>query len=199
MIPIFCHSHAACTVKFSLLCPLLVRNILPLQDPPFDATDWCGSKLYLKGIPVWKRILPHFHIMCARCIDGIPFQQVTDIKRLNNMMSDHGIYSRERLLIPVSKPEILINSTCYIEVDTHAKREVAVLYLDGRPDRNLKGLLSTLTTERGKKRLIDSLKRCMHVDDGTAQYYLSLSNGDPRAAITQFSEDLRWERQAGFA
>ena len=66
-----------------------------------------------------------------------------DIKRLNNMMSDHGIYSRERLLIPVSKSEILINSTCYIELDTHAKREVAVLYLDGGPDnlRNLKGIL----------------------------------------------------------
>lgn len=125
--------------------------------------------------------------------------QVTDIKRLNNMMSDHGIYSRERLLIPVSKPEILMDSICYIEVDMYAKREVAVLYLDGRPDKNLKGLLSTLTSEQGKKRLIDSLKRCMHVDDSTAQYYLSLSNGDPRAAITQFSEDLRWERQAGFA
>ncbi|KAI3448631.1 hypothetical protein Pfo_005296 [Paulownia fortunei] len=125
--------------------------------------------------------------------------QVMDIKRLNNMMSDHGIYSRERLLIPVSKPEILINSTCYIEVDTHAKREVVVLYLDGGPDRNLNSLLNRLTTERGKRRVIDSLKRSMHVDDGTAQYYLSISNGDPRAALTQFSEDLRWERQVGFA
>ncbi|XP_051123420.1 F-box protein At1g55000 [Andrographis paniculata] len=124
--------------------------------------------------------------------------QVMDIKRLNNMMSDHGIYSRERLLIPVTKPELLINSICYIEVDMHAKREVAVLYLDGRPDGNLKGLLSTLTSERSKKRLIESLKRSMHVDDGTAQYYLSLSNGDPRAAISQFSEDLRWERRVGF-
>lgn len=56
-----------------------------------------------------------------------------DIKRLNNMMSDHGIYSRERLLIPISKPELLMNGTCYIELDTYAKREVAVLYLDGGP------------------------------------------------------------------
>lgn len=46
-------------------------------------------------------------------------------------MSDHGIYSRERLLIPISKPEMLTNSTCYIELDEHAKREVAVLYLEG--------------------------------------------------------------------
>ncbi|KAL2231175.1 F-box protein At1g55000 [Sesamum indicum] len=127
--------------------------------------------------------------------------QVMDIKRLNNMMSDHGIYSRERLLIPVSKPEVLINSMCYIEVDTHAKREVVVLYLDGGPglDRNLNSLLNRLSAERAKRRVIDSLKRSMHVDDGTAQYYLSASNGDPRAALTQFSEDLSWERQVGMA
>ncbi|CAA0815559.1 F-box protein [Striga hermonthica] len=127
--------------------------------------------------------------------------QVMDIKRLNNMMSDHGIYSRERLLIPVSKPEILVDSTCYIEIDTHSKREVAVLYLDGGPglDRNLSGLLSGLSTERGKKRVLDSLRRSMQVDDGTAQYYLSISNGDPRAALTRFSEDLRWERHVGLA
>ncbi|CAI9304490.1 unnamed protein product [Lactuca saligna] len=65
--------------------------------------------------------------------------QVMDIKRLNNMMSDHGIHSRDRLLIPF----------------------------------------------------------CIwKVDDGTAQYYLSLSNGDPRGAVMEFSEDLRWEREA---
>lgn len=120
-----------------------------------------------------------------------------DIKRLNNMMSEHGIYSRERLLIPVCNPEVLVDSTCYIEVDAHAKREVAVLYLEGGPDRNLSSLLNRLTTERGKRRVIESLKRSMHVDDGTAQYYLSLSNGDPRAALTQFSDDLHWERQVG--
>ncbi|XP_066369590.1 F-box protein At1g55000-like [Miscanthus floridulus] len=49
--------------------------------------------------------------------------QVTDIKRFNNMMSDHGIYSRERLLISISNPEILMGSTCYIEMDHNAKRE----------------------------------------------------------------------------
>ncbi|KAL6561659.1 hypothetical protein OROMI_017260 [Orobanche minor] len=125
--------------------------------------------------------------------------QVMDIKRLNNMMSDHGIYSRERLLIPVSNPEMLVGSTCYIEVDAHANREVAVLYLEGGPDRNLDSLLHRLSIERGKKRVIESLKRSMHVDDGTALYYLSISNGDPRAALTQFSDDVRWDRHVSLA
>lgn len=60
-------------------------------------------------------------------------------------------------------------------------------------------MINRLTTESGKRRVIDSLRRSMQVDDGTAQYYLSISDGDPRAALTQFSEDLRWERQIGMA
>ena len=120
-----------------------------------------------------------------------------DIKRLNNMMSEHGIYSRERLLIPVSNPDLLIGGTCYIEVDTCAKREVAVLYLEGGPDKKVNCLSNRVHSDRGRRRIIDSLKRSMQVDDGTAQYYLSISNGDPRAAITEFSQDLPWERQTG--
>lgn len=122
-----------------------------------------------------------------------------DIKRLNNMMSDHGIYSRERLLIPISKPDILINAICYIELDSYAKREVAVLYPEGRPDKKLNYVSNKISSEQGKKRVIDSLKRSMQIDDGTAQYYLSISDGDPRAAMSEFSEDLRWERQAGLS
>lgn len=122
-----------------------------------------------------------------------------DIKRLNNMMSDHGIYSRERLLIPISKPDILINAICYIELDSYAKREVAVLYLEGGPDKKLNSLLNKVSSGQGRRRVIDSLKRSMQIDDGTAQYYLSISNGDPRAAISEFSEDLRWERHAGLS
>ncbi|XP_062143245.1 F-box protein At1g55000 isoform X1 [Alnus glutinosa] len=125
--------------------------------------------------------------------------QVREIKRLNNMMSDHGIYSRERLLIPISNPDILVNGTCYMELDSYAKREVAVLYLEGGPDRKSSHLLKKMTSEQGKRKVLDSLKRSMQVDDGTAQYYLSISNGDPRAALSEFSEDLRWERQEGLA
>lgn len=125
--------------------------------------------------------------------------QVMDIKRLNNMMSEHGVYSRERLLIPVSKPDLLINGTCYIELDAYAKREVAVVYLNGGPDRKANCLVNRVISDRGKRRVLDSLRRSMQVDDETAQYYLSLSDGDPRAALMEFSEDLRWERQVGSA
>lgn len=123
--------------------------------------------------------------------------QVVDIKRLNNMMSDHGIYSRERLLIPLSNPGLLIGATCYIELDIFAKREVAVLYLDGGPDKKLGSYIDRVASDQGKKRIVESLRRSMQVDDGTALYYLSISDGDPRAALTEFSQDLCWERHSG--
>lgn len=117
------------------------------------------------------------------------------IKRLNNMMSDHGIYSRERLLIPIGKPELLLNSTCYVEMDEHAQREVAVLYLDGGPDGKNCNPTNRAITERGKRKILNSVKRSLQVDYETAEFYLSVSNGDPRAAMSQFTEDLRWEQQ----
>ncbi|KAH9301865.1 hypothetical protein KI387_013448 [Taxus chinensis] len=121
---------------------------------------------------------------------------VTDIRRLNNMMSDHGIYSRERLLIPVSKPDILMGGRCYIERDIYARREVAVLYLDGAPDGKASYIANT-SPEKSNRRLLDSIRRSLQTDDGTAEYYLSISNGNLRTAFAQFSQDLSWEQGHG--
>ncbi|KAI9084801.1 hypothetical protein K1719_033207 [Acacia pycnantha] len=131
--------------------------------------------------------------------------QVMDIKRLNNMMSDHGIFSRKRLLIPISNPDILINRTCYIEMDEYSKREVAVIYPEDVPDDGCRYLSDKMSLDEGnrmsmvggRRRVIDSLRRSMQVDGETAQYYLTISNGDPRAALSEFSADIQWERQAG--
>ncbi|KAJ6757194.1 hypothetical protein OIU74_026441 [Salix koriyanagi] len=84
---------------------------------------------------------------------------VMEIEMLNNMTSDHDIYSRERLLIPIINPNLLINETCYIEFDTCAEREVAVLYPEGKPDEKLMSKGSS--SDHGKRRVIDSLKRSM--------------------------------------
>ncbi|KAL2325512.1 hypothetical protein Fmac_024570 [Flemingia macrophylla] len=123
--------------------------------------------------------------------------QVMDIKRLNNMMSDHGIYSRERLLIPVSNPDILINRTCFIELDVYAKREVAVLYPNDVPDKGTTYVSNRISSEESNRKVVESLKRSMQVDNEIAQYYWSVANGDPRAAFAEFSADLKWDRQAG--
>ena len=108
-------------------------------------------------------------------------------------MSDHGIHSRERLLIPVSHPELLAGQTCFIETDAFAKREVGVLYLDGtKPDKKAAALRAR-AQRRLKREVMESLKRSLRVDDSTAQYYFSLADGDLRGALQEFNEDLRWE------
>jgi hypothetical protein len=102
-------------------------------------------------------------------------EQVPEIRRVNNMMSDHGIHSRERLLIPISRPEVLVGQTCFIEVDVFAKREVGVVYLDGsKPNRKEAARDAEKAQHRLKKEVMESLKRNLKVDDSTAQYYFSL-------------------------
>ena len=62
-----------------------------------------------------------------------------DIKRLNNMISNYGIYSRETLLIPISNPDILVNGQC--------------LYIEGGPNGNSSHMLNKMTTEQGKRKV----------------------------------------------
>lgn len=79
-------------------------------------------------------------------------------------------------------------------MDHNARREVAVLYPEGRPSVT-ESLANTISKERRSRRILESVRRSLHVDDGTAAYYLSVSEGDPRAAMMEYSDDLRWEQQ----
>eukprot|EP00250_Pteridium_aquilinum_P001468 c11657_g1_i1 orf=79-840(+) len=120
---------------------------------------------------------------------------VIEIKRLNNMMSEHGIYSRQRLLIPVLRQELVEGKTCYIEADPYAKREVAVLYLEGgQPKHTFFRRSKPRTEKRCRKGVLESMKRSLQEDDATVHYYLSLADGDIKEAYSKYNEDLRWER-----
>ncbi|CAN8244724.1 unnamed protein product [Cochlearia groenlandica] len=172
-------------------------RITELVGRPVSASFWRDNG-------IWKFAISH-RICRGESVASLAVKysvQVMDIKRLNNMISDHGIYSRDRLLIPISNPEILANATCYIEVDKYAKREVAVLYLEGGPKREEEQSVSSVNhmstlSPHGKRRLVDSLRRSMQVDDETALYYLAIAEGDPRSALSEFSADLTWERHTG--
>ncbi|XP_042511974.1 F-box protein At1g55000 [Macadamia integrifolia] len=198
-LPVTDLARAACVCRFwnlvasdreiqtrAFISPWKLKDVI---GKPSSGSFWRDNSL--------GRFAISHHILRGDTVASLAVKysvQVMDIKRLNNMLSDHGIYSRERLLIPLSKPDHLCNRTCYIEFDVYAKREVAVVYLEGGPDGKNSCLMNrSTTTKRGNRRVIDSLKRSMRVDDGTAEYYLSISNGDPRAALAEFSEDLRWE------
>ncbi|KAL0925925.1 hypothetical protein M5K25_004302 [Dendrobium thyrsiflorum] len=164
-------------------------NIRRLIGSPSSASFW--------RYPGLNRFAISHRLVRGDTVAGVALKysvQVMDIKRLNNMMSDYGIHSRERLLIPISNPELLQDSICYIELDGDAKREVAVLYLEGGPNEKSAAPISGFITESSWKKIVDFLKRSMRVDDETAAYYLSISNNNPRAAFLRFSEDLRWDQ-----
>ncbi|KAI4311109.1 hypothetical protein MLD38_036033 [Melastoma candidum] len=72
---------------------------------------------------------------------------------------------------PHKQPWHSYRATCYIKLDNHAKREVAVIYREGspNPDRINSPQSTTPSSELGMGKILDSLKRSMRVDDGTAQ------------------------------
>eukprot|EP00850_Spirogloea_muscicola_P022851 SM000315S11888 [mRNA] locus=s315:108481:110034:+ [translate_table: standard] len=124
-------------------------------------------------------------------------KQLTDIRRLNSMISDHGIHSRERLLIPVSDAADLDGREAFVELDQDARREVAVLYPDdgGEEASAAAARARAKAEQRLRAKLVATLRKSLGVDDGTAAYYLALSGGSVKGAYADFLEDLQWERE----
>ncbi|EFJ34861.1 hypothetical protein SELMODRAFT_166787 [Selaginella moellendorffii] len=117
--------------------------------------------------------------------------QVSEIRRLNNMLSDHGIRARDRLLIPVTSPCALRGKVCFIEMDLHSRREMAVIYPDGLgPLHDPKVAASSL-----KSTVFRSMKTSMRLDSETAQYYLALAGGNFKQALAELKGDLDWEER----
>jgi hypothetical protein len=77
--------------------------------------------------------------------------QAMEIRKLNNMKSDYGVFCRKRLLIPITHPELLAGKTCFIEFDEQADRELAVIYLHGSRDRARKASGAIDTAESSQK------------------------------------------------
>eukprot|EP00271_Cylindrocystis_brebissonii_P012849 TRINITY_DN32364_c0_g1_i1.p1 TRINITY_DN32364_c0_g1~~TRINITY_DN32364_c0_g1_i1.p1 ORF type:complete len:433 (-),score=73.02 TRINITY_DN32364_c0_g1_i1:749-2047(-) len=122
--------------------------------------------------------------------------QVMDIRRQNMMMSDHGIHSRRRVLIPITRKSFLEGQDVVIEMDADARREVAVLYVDaeGKKTQKSSPALSRARAKAMEAKVMASLKRSLRIDEGTASYYLTLAGGDLRAAYAAYLEDGKWER-----
>jgi hypothetical protein len=131
---------------------------------------------------------------------------VTTVKRQNNIISDHSIHVRERLLIPVPDATYLEGKDCYVEMDKYSRREVAVLYAGGSPGgektlqkdaleggRSVKARAQS--KERFREKMVETLRKGLKVDDATARYYLAQSGWDLRGAYAAYQVDVAWESQ----
>lgn len=132
--------------------------------------------------------------------------QVTAVKRQNNIISEHSIHVRERLLIPVPDAKFLEGKDCFVETDNYSRREVAVLCVGGSPggqdplqagapdDGKMAGALAH-SKERFREKMVQTLRKGIKVDDATARYYLAQSGWDLRGAYAAFQVDAAWENQ----
>lgn len=128
------------------------------------------------------------------------------MKRQNNIISDHSIHVRERLLIPVPNAKFLEGKDCFIEIDNYSRREVAVLYVTDSPagvdvlqtgssEGPETARAAARSKERFRQKMVETLKKGLKVDDATARYYLAQSGWDLRGAYAAFQVDMAWERQ----
>ncbi|CAI7797575.1 unnamed protein product, partial [Closterium sp. NIES-54] len=133
--------------------------------------------------------------------------QAMDIRRLNNIMSDHAIHTRTRLLIPIPpsrRPAELVRRHCAVQFDSHARREVLLVFQEGDEGEIWRSYGEARNNRpsaaHGTAQVVSLLQRALQVDEPTAQYYLGEAGGDVRAAVSLFMEDQQWERaqaQAG--
>lgn len=121
---------------------------------------------------------------------------VTTIKRANNFISDHSLFSRYSLYIPVPSAATLEGRYISFEYCPNASRDFAVVHdsepadFVPQPHRNSKQEVAQLA---GK--LSSLLGRSLRVDENTAKYYVNLANGNLKEAIKHWEQDNAWEGQ----
>ncbi|EFN56056.1 hypothetical protein CHLNCDRAFT_52157 [Chlorella variabilis] len=124
---------------------------------------------------------------------------VVALKRINNLLSDHAMYSRSHLFVPVPDAAAAAagQRVAFLH-DENSSRRMVVVCRDGEP---LPGQLSGSGSGRQAGRnhdfvvakLAAMLQRALRIDQPTAAYYVSQANCDIRQAIAKFEEDKRWE------
>ncbi|GAQ88408.1 LysM domain containing protein [Klebsormidium nitens] len=171
-----------------------------VHGEPVSRAFWRGG---LGQFVVAHRLEPQDSVVSLAIKFGV---EVTAVKRQNNIISEHSIHVRERLLIPVPDAKFLEGKDCFVETDNYSRREVAVLYVRGSP-RGQESLQTEAaeggknagalarSKERFREKMVQTLRKGIKVDDATARYYLAQSGWDLRGAYAAFQVDTAWESQ----
>eukprot|EP00877_Chromochloris_zofingiensis_P003472 jgi/Chrzof1/13125/Cz07g20230.t1 len=168
-----------------------------------DCRGTARQKHFMETIALASFVMLH-HVQRTDTLQMLAVRygvDVTTIKRVNNLMSDHSLHSRQHLYIPVANRCELEDQTVTFQHCPLAARDFAVLtgqpvqqHAEGKPvSHNMRLQIDAL-----RAKLSLWLGRSLHIDEATAKYYLEDANGDVKAAMTAFEKDLDWEsRTAG--
>ncbi|GJP43082.1 hypothetical protein CLOM_g2579 [Closterium sp. NIES-68] len=194
-------SHARRHRNSALLCPP------PSSSPPALTGRRCFLSVFsLLASPEFALSHPIARTDSVASLAVRFHVQAMDIRRLNNIMSDHAIHTRTRLLIPIPscrRPVELPGRHCAVQFDCHARREVLLVFREGEEGEIQRAYGETQrgrpSAARGTAQVVSLLQRALQVDEATARYYLGESVGDVRAAVALFMEDQQWERAQAHA
>lgn len=121
---------------------------------------------------------------------------VTTLKRMNNIMTDHSLMSRIVVYIPVVSAEAVKGSYVAWEYCRHSCRRFAVL--SDCPDKASlqKFGLTADAFPVSTNKLCTLLGKSLRVDDETAKYYMDIADGDIKTAMKYYEQDTAWEQNS---
>lgn len=115
------------------------------------------------------------------------------LRRVNNILSDHTLVSRDVIYVPLSNPADLLGRRVSFRYCPAAMRHWFVIESDDA-DVETPSKEQTSSSAHGKQQVLQLLQRALGVDAAAAAYYLKAANGDVKEAIAACKADQRWER-----
>eukprot|EP00879_Flechtneria_rotunda_P004941 GHRR01005215.1.p1 GENE.GHRR01005215.1~~GHRR01005215.1.p1 ORF type:complete len:254 (+),score=72.86 GHRR01005215.1:157-918(+) len=133
------------------------------------------------------------------------------LKRVNNLMTDHSLHSRTHLFIPVANKQDLVGQVvrfCFCPLSArdfavlqdlpHGQQQLSNADRQQQQQQQRQGPCGikwdqAYKVEALQAKLCQMLGRSLYIDDATAKFYLEDANGDMKAAMEAFAQDLAWE------
>jgi len=135
---------------------------------------------------------------CLDTLSAVAVRYSSDvhtIKRVNNLISENALFSRERIFVPVASAGELDGQTVTLKWCPIVCRQFAVL--NAQPDATAFGDMPLEANKQPQEQSLGKLSvllsRGLRIDEAQAQFYLVQAGGDIKAAIRLQREDAAWE------
>ena len=122
------------------------------------------------------------------------------LARLNNLMSDSGLYCRKEIYLPCSRKEEVSQASVVIMHCKHTLRDYGFLSEENDKGASFEEREDQLVPQakqapdsKQTELLLSLMARSLKIDDESARYYLEASDYDLKAAMDTYRSDADWE------